>query len=141
MNVSDAVDTHTKFCVTPGSGSLRLVRPLVAGGRLRSYVRMIPDPADSTVSHGDVYVLQHGGDVEGEGEIVRVMQAIKFRRYPRVLLNRFFSAADVKNPDSVGGVSVGPVLALCVLFFFSYICDSLGWWESCRGISDRLVDP
>lgn len=68
---------------------------------------MIPDPADSTVYHGDVYVLQHGGDVEGQGEIVGVMQAMKFRRYPRGLLNRFFSAADVKNPDSAGGVSVG----------------------------------
>lgn len=104
MNVSDAIDTRANFCVTPGWGSLRLARPLAAGGRYRSYLRMIPDTADATVYHGDVYVLQQDG---GEGEIVGVMQAIKFRRYPRVLLNRFFSAAEVANPDSAGDVSDG----------------------------------
>ncbi|KAG6358778.1 hypothetical protein INS49_012297 [Diaporthe citri] len=106
MNVSDTIDTRANFCVTPGWGSLRLARPLVAGGRYRSYVRMIPDPTDPTVYHGDVYVLQQDG-VEGEGDIVGVMKAIKFRRYPRVLLNRFFSAAEVKNPDSDAGASAG----------------------------------
>lgn len=106
MNVSDAIDTRANFCVTPGWGSLRLARPLAADGRYRSYVRMIPDTADATVYHGDVYVLQQDGG-EGEGEIVGVMQAIKFRRYPRVLLNRFFSAAEVSNPDSAGDVNAG----------------------------------
>lgn len=67
---------------------------------------MIPDAADPTVYHGDVYVLQQGGGaVEGDGEIVGVMQAIKFRRYPRVLLNRFFSAAEIQNPDSAEGAT------------------------------------
>lgn len=106
MNISDAIDTRTNFCVTPGWGSLRLAQPLVAGGRYRSYVRMIPDVANPTVYHGDVYVLQQNGG-EGDGEIVGVMQAMKFRRYPRVLLNRFFSAAEVKNPDSAGDVTAG----------------------------------
>jgi monodictyphenone polyketide synthase len=90
MNVSDAVDTRANFCVTPGWGSLRLARPLIPGGRYRSYVKMIPTAEDPSVYLGDVYVLQ-------EDEIVGVMHAIKFRRYPRVLLNRFFSPADVKN--------------------------------------------
>lgn len=81
MILSDAVDTRTNFCVDPGWSSLRLARPLVAGGRYRSCVRMIPGPADRTVYHGDMYVWQHGGGaIEGDGEIVGVMQAIKFRR-------------------------------------------------------------
>lgn len=87
MNASDAIDPRANFCVPPGWGSLRLARPLVAGGRYRSYVRMIPDTADPTVYHSDVYVLQHDGG-EGDGEIVGVMHAMKFRRYPRVLLSR-----------------------------------------------------
>lgn len=57
MKVSDAIDAWAKFCVTPDWGSLRLVRPLTAGGRHRSYVRMIPDAEDPTVYHGDVYIL------------------------------------------------------------------------------------
>ncbi|KAK7729665.1 hypothetical protein SLS63_006046 [Diaporthe eres] len=88
MNVSDAVDTRANFCV-----------------------RIIPGPANPTVYHGDVYVLQKGGGaIEGDGEIVGVMQAIKFRWYPRVLLNRFFSAAEVKNPDSAEKAIAGGVL-------------------------------
>jgi monodictyphenone polyketide synthase len=54
---------------------------------------MIPTAEDPTVYLGDVYVLE--GD-----EVIGVMQAMKFRRYPRVLLNRFFTPADIKNPTS-----------------------------------------
>lgn len=90
MNVSDAIDTRTNFCVTPGCGSLRIARPLVAGAKYQSYVKMIPTAEDPTVYLGDVYILQ-------EGEIIGLVRAIKFRRYPRVLLNRFFSPPDVKK--------------------------------------------
>ncbi|KAL2289809.1 hypothetical protein FJTKL_01121 [Diaporthe vaccinii] len=34
---------------------------------------MIPDPADLTVYHGDIYVLQQGGAADVEGEIAGVM--------------------------------------------------------------------
>ena len=91
MNVSDAVDTNNNFCVTPGWGRLTIARPLAAGGRYRSYVKMIATPEDPAVYFGDVYILQGG-------EVIGLMQAMKFRRYPRVLLNRFFSAADVAHP-------------------------------------------
>lgn len=105
MNASDDIDTKNDFCVTPGWGSLRLARPLVAGGKYRSYVKMIPTAEDPSVYLGDVYILQ-------DGQIIGVMQAMKFRRYPRVLLNRFFSAPDVKNPSSgVGGASAKAVSA------------------------------
>lgn len=95
MNVSDAIDTENNFCVTPGWGSLRLAHPLVAGGQYRSYVKMIPSVEDPAIYFGDVYILQ------GEA-VIGMMQAMKFRRYPRVLLNRFFSSVDVKNSGSNG---------------------------------------
>jgi iterative type I PKS product template protein len=87
MNVSDAIDTQANFCVTPGWSSMRFARPLVAGARYRSYVKMIPTAEDAAVYLGDVYILQ-------AGEIVGVVGGIKFRRYPRLLLSRFFSAPD-----------------------------------------------
>jgi monodictyphenone polyketide synthase len=87
MNVSDAVDNTANFCVTPGWQSLRLARPLVPGGRYKSYTKMIPTAQDPTVYLGDVYVLQ-------DGAIIGMMGSIQFRRYPRILLSRFFSPPD-----------------------------------------------
>lgn len=93
MNVSDAIDTKTNFCVTPGWGSMRFARPLVAGSKYRSYVKMIPTVDDPTVYLGDVYILQ-------DDVIIGMVGAIKFRRYNRVLLNRFFSAPDSSDPNA-----------------------------------------
>lgn len=93
MNVSDANDTKNNFCVTPGWRSMRLAKPLIAGAHYRSYVKMIPTPDDPSVFLGDVYILQ--GHV-----IVGVVNAIKFCRYPRLLLDRFFSAPDEKAQAS-----------------------------------------
>jgi monodictyphenone polyketide synthase len=87
MNVSDAVDTESNFCVTPGWSSMRFARPLVAGARYRSYVKMIPTEDDPSVYLGDVYVLQ-------DNEVIGLVGGIKFRRYPRLLLSRFFSPPD-----------------------------------------------
>jgi iterative type I PKS product template protein len=87
MNVSDAVDTKANFCVTPGWRSMRFARPLVAGGKYRSYVKMIPTSEDPTVYLGDVYILQ-------DATIIGMVGSIQFRRYPRILLNRFFSPPD-----------------------------------------------
>ncbi|KAA8646590.1 hypothetical protein EYZ11_006290 [Aspergillus tanneri] len=87
MNVSDAVDNQANFYVTPGWQSMRFARPLVAGAAYRSYVKMIPTVEDPGIFLGDVYVLQ-------ENEIIGMVGGIKFRRYPRLLLSRFFSAAD-----------------------------------------------
>ena len=87
MNVSDVVDTKTNLCVTPGWRSMRFARPLVAGGKYRSYTKMIPTPEDPTVYLGDVYILQ-------DATIIGMVGSIQFRRYPRILINRFFSAPD-----------------------------------------------
>jgi monodictyphenone polyketide synthase len=87
MNVSDASDSSNTFCVTPGWKTMRFARPLVAGQKYRSYVKMIPTSEDPSVYLGDVYILQ-------DGAIMGMVGGIQFRRYPRVLMNRFFSAPD-----------------------------------------------
>jgi iterative type I PKS product template protein len=87
MNVSDTQDATNNFCVTPGWSSMRFAKPLTAGAKYRSYVKMIPTAEDPAVFLGDVYVLQ-------DNIIIGVVGAIKFRQYPRLLLNRFFSAPD-----------------------------------------------
>ena len=101
MNVSDAVDTVTNFCVTPGWGSMRFARPLVAGSKYRSYVKMIPTVEDPSVYLGDVYILQ-------DNVITGMVGAIKFRRYPRVLLNRFFSPPDAGQPTAAAAPVSAP---------------------------------
>lgn len=88
MNCSDAIDTANNYCVTPGWNAMRFAKPLIPGARYRSYVKMIPTTEDPTIYFGDVYVLQE------DGAIVGVVNGIQFRRYPRILLNRFFSPPD-----------------------------------------------
>ncbi|KAL3451986.1 hypothetical protein BJX65DRAFT_203745 [Aspergillus insuetus] len=93
MNVSDAIDTKANYCVTPGWRSLQFAKPLVAGAKYRSYVKMIQSNEDPTVYFGDVYIMQ-------DGVIVGMCGGIQFRRYPRILLNRFFT-----SPEEAGAVS------------------------------------
>lgn len=93
MNVSDSVDTKKNFCVTPGWNSMRFACPLVPGGKYRSYVKMIPTADDPTVFLGDVYILQ-------DNTIIGMVGGIKFRQYPRLLLNRFFSVPDQEGASN-----------------------------------------
>lgn len=92
MNCSDSIDTTQNYCVTPGWQSMRFAKPLVPGARYRSYVKMLPTEQDPTVYLGDVYIMQ-------DDAIVGVVGGIQFRRYPRILLNKFFSPPD----KSAGG--------------------------------------
>ena len=98
MNVSDAMDTKANFCTTPGWASMRFARPLVAGERYKNYVKMIPTVENPDIYLGDVYVLQGG-------EIIGFVGGIKFRRYPRLLLNLFFSAPDDGGPGTKAGAA------------------------------------
>lgn len=66
---------------------MRFAQPLVPGATYRSYVKMIATKEDSSVYLGDVYVLQNDA-------IVGFVGSIRFRQYPRLLLDRFFSAPD-----------------------------------------------
>jgi monodictyphenone polyketide synthase len=90
MNCSDAIDTQKDYCVTPGWDSMRFARPLVAGQKFRSYVKMIPSKEDPAVYKGDVYIMQNDA-------IVGMVGGIQFRRFPRILLNKFFSPPDKQN--------------------------------------------
>lgn len=87
MNCSDAIDTKNNYCVTPGWNSMRFAKPLVPGAKYRSYVKMIPTVEDPTIYNGDVYIMQ-------DSAIMGVVGSIQFRRYPRMLLSRFFSPPD-----------------------------------------------
>ncbi|EFR03594.1 conidial yellow pigment biosynthesis polyketide synthase [Nannizzia gypsea CBS 118893] len=84
MNGSDASNTRDYFFVTPGCDSFRLLNKLEPGAQYRSYVRMFPLLEDPNMHGGDVYILQ------GE-EIVGMVGMIRFRRVPRLLMDRFFS--------------------------------------------------
>ena len=98
MNVSDAMDTKNNFCVTPGWKSMRFAKPLVAGAKYRSYVKMIPTAEDPSTYFGDVYIFQ-------EEVIIGMVGGIQFRRYPRILLSRFFSAPDDSTAPPVASAS------------------------------------
>ena len=98
MNVSDEMDTKSNFCVTPGWESMRFAKPLVAGAKYRSYVKMIPTAEDPSVYLGDVYILQ-------DDIIIGMVGGIMFRRYPRILLSRFFSAPDDNKAPPVASAS------------------------------------
>ncbi|THC91909.1 hypothetical protein EYZ11_008639 [Aspergillus tanneri] len=84
MNGSDASNTRDYFYVTPGCASFRLLNPLEAGGKYRSYVRMFPLPEEANMYAGDVYILQ-------DERIIGMVGQIRFRRVPRLLMDRFFS--------------------------------------------------
>lgn len=103
MNCSDAMDTQNNYCVTPGWNSMRFAKPLVAGAKYRSYVKMIPTAEDPTVFFGDVYIMQ-------DNVIVGMVGGIKFCRYPRILLSRFFSAPD-KSAAIEGKKTAAPAAA------------------------------
>ncbi|KAL5345167.1 Non-reducing polyketide synthase PKS8-1 [Pseudogymnoascus australis] len=96
MNCSDAIDTKNNYCVTPGWNSMRFAKPLVPGAKYRSYVKMIPTAEDPTIYFGDVYIMQ-------DDVIMGVVGGIQFRRYPRILLSRFFSP-----PDKMAAFEVKP---------------------------------
>lgn len=80
VNASDLLDSEQNVYVSHGWGAMKFSRPLVAGMRLRNYVRMLPQPGN--ISKGDVYILQ--GD-----EIIAVCEGLKFQQIPRRVLNTF----------------------------------------------------
>ncbi|KAK4960935.1 Type I Iterative PKS [Elasticomyces elasticus] len=90
MNCSDSMDTQKYYCVTSGWDSMKFAEPLMAGGRYRSYVKMIPTKDDPSVFLGDVYILS-----AEHNNIIGFVGGIHFRRFPRILLGRFFTAPEV----------------------------------------------
>ncbi|KAK3617844.1 polyketide synthase [Elasticomyces elasticus] len=80
VNASDLLDSEQNVYVSHGWGAMKFSRPLVAGMKLRNYVRMQPQPGN--ISKGDVYIME--GD-----EIIAVCEGIKFQQIPRRVLNTF----------------------------------------------------
>lgn len=90
LNGGTHFDNTKNFFITPSWKSMRFAKPLTPGGRYVAYVRMVPQAADDDSKFGtyvgDVYIIQ--GD-----EIIGVVEAILFREWPRLMLNRFFCPA------------------------------------------------
>lgn len=87
MNCSDTIDTTKNYCVTSGWKSMRFAKPMRPGTKFRSYVKMIPTKEDPSTYLGDVYILN-----AEDNSIVGMVGGIHFRRFPRILLNKFFTA-------------------------------------------------
>nr|POE78421.1 atrochrysone carboxylic acid synthase [Quercus suber] len=90
MNCSDAMDAQNNYCVTPGWKSMRFAEALLPGAKYRSYVKMTPTVEDPSIYFGDVYIMRH----DASAAIIGMVGGIQFRRYPRILLNKFFSPPD-----------------------------------------------
>ena len=118
LNGGTHFDNTNNFFITPSWKSMRFAKPLTPGGRYLAYVRMVPEvPSEAdrnsygsnnlTSYVGDVYILQ-------DGEIVGVVEAILFRQWPRVMLNRFFrpigapAAAPAAGPVKKGKAAPTP---------------------------------
>lgn len=103
MNGSDASNTRDFFYVTPGCDSFRLLNPLEPNAKYRSYVRMFPLPpeeGEGNMYAGDVYILQ-------DDKIVGMVGKFKFRRVPRLLMDRFFSPSDSTKGNSTHTAQAG----------------------------------
>ncbi|KAK8061048.1 hypothetical protein PG997_015269 [Apiospora hydei] len=93
LNGGTHFDNTNNFFITPSWKSMRFAKPLTPGGRYLAYVRMVPEaPSDGEPAYGSNNLTSYVGDVYilQDGEIVGVVEAILFRQWPRVMLNRFF---------------------------------------------------
>lgn len=97
MNGSDASNTQDYFYVTPGCETFRLLRPLDAATRYRSYVRMFDLPDEPNMYAGDLYILDRDS-----GEILGEVGQLRFRRVARLLMDKFFSPPDEDSSGSGG---------------------------------------
>lgn len=90
LNGGTHFDNTKNFFITPSWKSMRFAKPLTPGGRYLAYVRMVQQAADGNSNFGsyvgDVYIIEGG-------EIIGVVEAILFREWPRLMLNRFFCPA------------------------------------------------
>ncbi|KAH8658384.1 putative polyketide synthase [Xylariales sp. PMI_506] len=86
-NGSDASNTKDFFYVTPGYDSFRMDRAFEAGAKYQNYVHMFPHETEANMWAGNLYILK-------DGVVVACLSQIKFKRVPRVLISRFFSAPD-----------------------------------------------
>ncbi|KAH6884202.1 beta-ketoacyl synthase domain-containing protein [Thelonectria olida] len=104
LNGGGVVDARDSFYVTHGWGSCRMLDRFVPGASYKSYSRMAPT-GETNMYSGDVYVLQ-------DGKVVGMMGDMRFRRIPRVLMNRFFSPSEAAGTEKVAPTRpVQPIVA------------------------------
>lgn len=106
MNGSDASNTQDYFYVTPGCETFRLLRPLSAATRYRSYVRMFDLPDEQNMYAGDLYILDRDS-----GEIVGEVGQLRFRRVARLLMDKFFSPPEGEGSGAGGSHAHAPAPA------------------------------
>lgn len=78
MNGNENINYQEAVYISHGWESMRFAKKLVPGGQYQTYVRMLP--VDKTMFGGDVWILH-------EGEIVGVIEDLRFQRVPRSILD------------------------------------------------------
>lgn len=106
MNGSDASNTKDFFYVTPGWSDFRVIKPLQSGVRYRSYVRMFPAEDEPNTFAGDIYAIQGG-------MVVGMLGQIKFRRLPRLFMDRLFVPPDAPRCSTDERRTLQPVASTC----------------------------
>lgn len=81
MNANDAVDSHTQVYISHGWDSMRFAKPLVAGKKYRTWVKM--QGAAGKMVAGDVYLFDE------DKTIIGVLGGLRFQCIPRTLFNSF----------------------------------------------------
>ena len=98
-NGGDASNTKDYFYVTDHMGSWRMSKPMKAGDKYTSYVRMFP-AGENNHWIGDVYMLQ-------DGVVIGMVEQISFHGLPRKLLDFFMSPPEVKAKNGGSGQHTG----------------------------------
>lgn len=81
MNASDGVDSKTQVYISHGWESMRFAKPLEAGKKYRTWVKM--QPAAGKMVAGDVYLFDE------EKSLIGVLGGLRFQCIPRKLFNTF----------------------------------------------------
>lgn len=84
MNASDGVDSKTQVYISHGWESMRFAKPLDAGKKYRTWVKM--QPAAGKMVAGDVYLFDEGKSLVG------VLGGLRFQCIPRKLFSTFLPA-------------------------------------------------
>lgn len=101
MNGSVASSTKDFFYVTPGWDIFLISKPLGPGAGYRSYIEIFPTNEPNMYA-GNVYVFQ-------DDTIVGTMGQMRFRRVPRLLMDKFFSPSDMKMKSYTGEITLKPI--------------------------------
>jgi len=94
VNASDHLDSENSVYISHGWGSIKIAKKLSLEKTYRSYVRMQPAPGN--ISVGDVYIME-------DGEVIGLVQGLKFQNIPRRALNIMMPPAGTKT--SAGAVA------------------------------------